>query len=387
MNQKIADLLEGAVASGVVPGVVAMAADADGVIHESAHGVTGPERDVAMQTDSVFRIASMTKAITSTAAMLLVERGLLALDEPMKAVAPELGEARVLEGFAPDGAPRTRAPARDITLRHLLTHTSGYSYDLFNAQVGRFMEHAGLPSITTCSFDSLRAPLVFDPGSAWEYGIGIDWAGRLVEIVSGQKLGAFLAENLFAPLGMRDTAFELREDMKDRLVDAAARDPEGRLSRLEFEFPADGDFQMGGGGLYSTAADYLRFTRMLLGGGQLDGQRVLKPETVALMAENSIGEIEVPKFESDNPAMALPVEMFPGQVKRWGLSFLLNTEDVPGGRGAYSLTWAGVHNTFFWIDPKRSLTAVLMMQLLPANDPQVLSTLVDYELALYAGRG
>ncbi len=186
---------------------------------------------------------------------------------------------------------------------------------------------------------------------------------------------------------MRDTAFELREDMKDRLVDAAARDPEGRLSRLEFEFPADGDFQMGGGGLYSTAADYLRFTRMLLGGGQLDGQRVLKPETVALMAENSIGEIEVPKFESDNPAMALPVEMFPGQVKRWGLSFLLNTEDVPGGRGAYSLTWAGVHNTFFWIDPKRSLTAVLMMQLLPANDPQVLSTLVDYELALYAGRG
>ena len=154
--------------------------------------------------------------------------------------------------------------------------------------------------------------------------------------------------------------------------------------QIDFEFPSDADFHMGGGGLYSTGPDYLRFTRMLLAGGSLDGVQVLAPATVRLMGQNAIGDIEVPPFVSDNPAMALSAEMFPGQIARWGLSFVLNTEDIRGCRAANSLAWAGVHNTFFWIDPTRQLTAVLMMQLLPANDPQVLRTLVGYEQGLYA---
>ena len=386
MNDTIERHLTQAVTSGAVPGIVALAADTNGEIYRGAFGVCGPTDPAPMRLDSVFRIASMTKAITSAAAMQLVEQGRLGLEQPMREIAPEIGEARVLTGFDADGKPHTRAPKCEITLRHLLTHTSGYSYDLFNKSVGSYMEYHQLPSIATCRYASLKAPLVFDPGDRWEYGIGIAWVGRIVEIVSGLTLADYLDQHFFKPLDMPDTAFVLRPDMRSRLVEAAARGADGTLSRIDFEFPADGDFHMGGGGLYSTGPDYLRFTRMILGGGSLDGIRVLAPETVKLMGQNAIGDIAVPPFVSDNPAMALSADIFPGQIARWGLSFVINTEDIPGCRAANSLAWAGVHNTFFWIDPTRQLTAVLMMQLLPANDPQVLGTLIGYEQALYTSR-
>ena len=386
MQSKLDQFLSQAIDGGAAPGVVALAADLDGVIYSGAFGRTAPGADTPMRLDSVFRIASMTKAITAAAAMQLVEQGRLGLEQPMREIAPEIGEARVLLGFDADGTPQTRAPTRDVTLRHLLTHTSGYSYDLFNRNVGRYMEQKGLPSIATCRYDALKAPLVFDPGERWEYGIGIDWVGRIVELVSGQPLEAYLQANLLGPLGMHDTSFVLRPDLQARLVGAAARGPDGALARIEFEFPGDADFHMGGGGLYSTGPDYLRFTRMILAGGALDGTRVLGEDTVRLMGRNAIGDIAVPPFVSDNPAMALSAELFPGQIARWGLSFVINTEDIPGCRAAHSLAWAGVHNTFFWIDPRSRLCAVLMMQLLPANDPQVLRTLVGYEHGLYAAR-
>jgi CubicO group peptidase (beta-lactamase class C family) len=231
---------------------------------------------------------------------------------------------------------------------------------------------------------SLRAPLLFEPGERWEYGIGIDWAGKIVEAVSGRKLERYLQDEFLGPLGMRDTSFLLRDDMERRLVAATQRQPDGALARIDMEFPQDADFHMGGGGLFSTGPDYLRFTRMLLGGGALDGVRVLAPETVKRMGENAIGAVEVPPLASDNPAMAIPYEFWPGQIKRWGLAYMLNTEDVAGGRAAGSCTWSGVHNTFYWVDPTRRRTAVLMMQLLPANDPKVIDTLEKFERAVYA---
>ena len=386
MSSQLDQHLAQAVANGAIPGIVALAADAKGIVYSGAFGQRGPSDTAPMAQDSVFRIASMTKAITSAAAMKLVEEGRIGLDQAMQEIAPEIGQAQVLTGFDSAGIPQTRAPKRAITLRHLLTHTSGYSYDLFNTQVGDYMRYHQLPSITTCKFDALKAPLVFDPSERWEYGIGIDWVGRIVELVSGMKLGAYLDQHFLAPLGMHDTSFVLRPDMRARLVQAAARTPDGVLSPIEFEFAADGDFHMGGGGLYSTGPDYLRFTRMILGGGSLDGRQILQPATVALMGQNAIGDIAVPPFVSDNPALALSADLFPGQIARWGLSFIINTEDIPGARAANSLAWAGVHNTFFWVDPTRQLTAVLLMQLLPANDPQVLSALIGYEQALYATR-
>jgi methyl acetate hydrolase len=386
MKSTINQLLENAVARGVAPGIVALAADADGVFSEGAFGRAGLGDALPLRLDAVFRIASMTKAVTAAAAMQLVEQGRLALDQPMRGIAPEIGEARVLLGFDADGTPRTRAPCREITLRHLLTHTSGYSYDHFNKDVGRYMEHEGLPSITTRRYGSLRAPLLFDPGERWEYGIGLDWVGRIIEIVSGKTLEAYLQDNILRPLSMADTSFTLREDMKSRLVSLVSRGPDGSLSAVESKPRGDADFHSGGGGLYSTGPDYLRFTRMLLGGGALEGVRVLAAGTVALMCRNAVGDIEAGAFKSDDPALARSSEQWPGQIKRWGLSFLLNTEDVPGGRGAGSMTWGGVHNTSFWIDPKRGLTAVLMMQILPSGDPQVVETQERYEQALYAER-
>ncbi len=377
-------ILEEAVASNVAPGVVALAADERGVFYQGARGRTAPDASAPLAIDSVFRIASMTKAITSAAAMKLVEEGKLGLDQPMAEIAPELGQAVILEGFDGNGKPRTRKPRRAITLRHLITHTSGFSYDLFNTDVARYMEHEGLPSIASCLNASLRAPLLFEPGERWEYGIGIDWAGKIVEAVSGRKLERYLQDEFFGPLGMRDTSFVLRDDMARRLVATTQRQPGGAIARIEMEFPQDADFHMGGGGLFSTGPDYLRFTRMLLGGGVLDGARVLAAETVKKMGENAIGAIEVPKMESENPALAVPYEFWPGTIKRWGLAYMLNTEPVAGGRAANSWTWSGVHNTFFWIDPTRRRTAVLLMQILPAMDPQVMATLEKFERAVYA---
>ena len=379
----IDQVLKTPIDAGLIPGVVGLAADDRGIFYEGAFGRRAVDKPEPMTVDSVFRIASMTKAITGTAAMQLVEQGRIGLEQPMGEVLPEIDEVKVLEGFDESGTPRLRDPKGPVTLRHLLTHTSGYGYDIFNADLGRYIEVASLPSIATCRYDSLRVPLLFDPGTAWEYGIGIDLAGRVVEEVTGQTLEAYAQEHIFEPLGMHDTSFLLRDDMAQRLVGTHARGPDGKPVPISFEFPQDADFVMGGGGLFSTARDYLAFARMLLAGGTLDGVQTLKPETVELMASNHIGDLDVPILRSSNPAMALEVEMFPGQVKKWGLSFLINTQDVEGARAAGSLAWAGVHNTFFWIDPTRRVTAVMMMQILPANDPHVLETLVAFEQAVY----
>jgi CubicO group peptidase (beta-lactamase class C family) len=383
MSSAIDRVLTDPVESGKLPGVVGMVADESGIIYQGAFGRRAVNRPEPMTLDSVFRIASMTKAVTATAAMQLIEAGRIGIEQPIGELLPFARDVQVLEGFDDAGKPRLRAPAGPVTVRHLLTHTSGYSYDIFNAQLGRYIETAGLPSIVTCRLDSLKVPLMFDPGARWEYGIGIDLIGRIVETVSGQDLDAYFWQNIFDPLGMTSSSFRPGEAMLSRLVGTHARDAEGKLVPIDFEFPQDAEFRMGGGGLYSTAADYLAFCRMLLAGGTLDGRQVLKPETVKSMGENHIGDMVVPTLRSDNPQLALEVEAFPGIVKKWGLSFLINMGPVPGGRAAGSLAWAGVHNTFFWIDPASRITAVLMMQVLPANDPATLETLIGFEGTVY----
>nr|WP_294517524.1 serine hydrolase domain-containing protein [uncultured Rhodopila sp.] len=383
MNSAIDRVLAEPIESGKLPGVVAMVADESGIVYQGAFGRRAVDRPEAMTLDTVFRIASMTKAITATAAMQLIEAGRIGLDQPIGELLPFTRDVQVLEGFDAGGKPRLRAPSGPVTVRHLLTHTSGYGYDIFNAELGRYVETMGLPSIVTCRHESLTVPLTFDPGTNWEYGIGIDLAGRIVETVSGLDLEDYCRQHIFGPLGMTSTSFRPGEAMQARMVGTHARGPDGNPVPIPFEFPQDAEFLMGGGGLYSTAGDYLAFCRMLLGGGTLDGRQVLRPETVKLMSQNHIGALEVPKVRSDNPQLVLETEMFPGIAKKWGLSFLINADRWPGGRAAGSLCWAGIHNTFFWIDPASRLTAVLMMQLLPANDPSVIETLVGFEAAVY----
>ena len=383
MNPAVDRVLADPVESGKIPGVAALVAGESGIVYQGAFGRRAIDKPEPMTLDSVFRIASMTKAITATAAMQLVESGRIGLDQAIGELLPFTRDVQVLEGFDDTGQPRLRAPAGPVTVRHLLTHTSGYGYDIFNADLARFIETVGLPSIVSCRHDSLKVPLLFDPGTRWEYGIGIDLAGRIVETVSGQDLEAYFRQHILGPLGMTDTGFRPTDAMQQRLAGAHARGADGNPVPLEVESPRDPEFLMGGGGLFSTAVDYMAFCRMLLGGGVLDGRRVLRPETLKLMSENHIGALEVPKVRSDNPQMVLEAEMFPGIVKKWGLSFLINMEPWPGGRAAGSLCWAGVHNTFFWIDPASKIAAVLMMQLLPANDPAAVEALVGFEAAVY----
>jgi len=287
-------VLRAATDRGDVPGVVAMAATRDGTCYEGAFGRRALPDGAAMTAGSVFWIASMTKAITSTAAMQLVEQGKLALDRPIADVLPELAAPQVLEGFDAAGEPKLRAAARPITLRHLITHTAGFCYDIWNPQVARYVERKEIPSIFTCQNAALMLPLAFDPGQRWEYGINIDWIGKAVERVSGRRLGDYFAEHLFGPIGMKDTGFKLTPERRARLVGMHSRGEDGVLAPMEFEMPQKPEFEMGGGGLYGTAADYLAFARVFLTEGRAeDGRQVLRSETVRLMAENAMGELNV----------------------------------------------------------------------------------------------
>ena len=381
---QIDQVLRAAIERGDVPGVVATAATRDGPVYRGAFGRRALPDGAAMTADTVFWIASMTKAITSTAAMQLVEQGRLTLDRPIAEVLPELSSPQVLDGFDAAGEPKLRPARGPITLRQLITHTAGFCYDIWNPDIGRYMEKRGIPGVISCENLALTTPLTFDPGERWDYGINLDWVGKAVERVSGQRLGDYFAEHLFAPIGMTDTGFRLSADHRTRLSAMHARGPEGALATIPFELPQEPEFQMGGGGLYGTAADYLAFTRVFLNDGRAAGGQVLKPETVRLMTQNAIGPLDVRLLKSAIPAFSNDAEFFPGMVKKWGLGFMISTAQVPGGRGAGSLAWAGLGNTYFWIDPAKGVAGVILMQLIPFADAKALAVFDGFEKALYA---
>jgi CubicO group peptidase (beta-lactamase class C family) len=380
----IDQVLRQAVGPNKVAGLVALAATDQGTFYEAAYGKreVGGEADMTM--DSVFWIASMTKPITSTAAMQMVEQGRLSLDAPIGDILPELRSPRVLTGFDRAGKPRYRPAKRPITLRHLLTHTAGFVYSIWNADLGRYYEATGHPTTDTGLKESLNLPLLFDPGERWEYGINIDWAGQAVERVSGQKLGDYFQQHIFQPLGMTSTSFKLTPSQRGRLVKVHARQSDGSLKPIEFEIKQDPEFEAGGGGLYSTAGDYLKFCQMFLHNGQsASGQQVLRPETVAAMGRNQMGDLNVRMLPTHAPNLSADAEFFPGMVKKWSTGFMLNTERAPTGRSPNSLAWAGLANTFFWIDPTRKVTGIILMQMLPFVEPNAIDTFTRFETETY----
>jgi methyl acetate hydrolase len=376
-------LFQDAAKREAIPGVVAVAASDSEIIYKGAFGKRDLGKPDAMTLDSVFWIASMTKAVTTAGAMQLVEAGKLQLDEPIGRLIPELASLRVLDGFDESGAPKLRPAKNQITLRHLMTHTSGFCYDMWNADMSRYYEAANLPRVISCEKRALSAPLASEPGTRWEYSISIDFVGQAIEATSGQRLDAYLRDHIFAPLGMKDTSFKLSDDQRKRLVGMHARQPDGSLVPMPFEMPQEPEFHMGGGGLYSTAHDYIRFVRMILNKGTLDGNRVLKPETVATMAQNQIGELNMTKMHAAIPQVTNDVDLYPDQDKKWGLSFMINTQQTAEGRSAGSLAWAGLANTYYWIDPTRNVSGVILTQLFPFADKKVLELFGGFERAIY----
>ncbi|MGB3866812.1 MAG: serine hydrolase domain-containing protein [Xanthobacteraceae bacterium] len=382
---QIDQALRSASDAGKIPGAVAIAATGRDVIYQGAFGKRDLGRDDAMTLDSVFWIASMTKAITAAGAMQLVEQGKLSLDDPIGKVLPDLAAPQVLEGFDAAGNPKLRPATKTITLRHLLTHTAGFCYDMWNGDMVTYLEKTGTPGIISCQNAALTTPIMTDPGTRWEYGTNIDFVGKAVEAVSGQRLGEYLRDNIFKPLGMGDTAFRIGDSQRKRLVGMHARGEDGSLQPIPFELEQNPEFEMGGGGLYGTAPDYIRFTQMILNKGSGNGHQVLKPETVAMMGQNHIGELSMGKMTSHVAFATYDVDLYPGIVKKWGLSFMINTAPTPEGRSAGSLAWAGLANTYFWIDPARDITGVILMQVLPFADPQCLAAFAAFESGIYAG--
>jgi CubicO group peptidase (beta-lactamase class C family) len=376
-------LFSQAVESKAMPGIVAVAATDKSIVYEGAFGKRELGKDAPMTADSVVWIASMTKAITGTAAMQLVERGKLSLDRPASEVVPSLSSAKVLEGFEASGQPRLRAPKRPITLRHLLTHTAGFAYELWRPEIAQYQSVTNTPGITTCANAALTTPLLFDPGDRWEYGINIDWIGKMVEAVSGQRLERYFQDNIFGPLGIKDTSFKISPAQRARLASVHQRDDKGVLAAIEFGLPDEPEFQMGGGGLYGTARDYLTFTQMILQGGTLNGTQVLQRDTVDLMSQNHIAPLDIPKIKTAAPGLSNDVELFPGMRKGWGLSFLINTQDAPTGRSAGSLAWAGLANTYFWIDRTKRVSGVFLSQVLPFYDDTAIDLFAKFETEVY----
>jgi CubicO group peptidase (beta-lactamase class C family) len=384
VSEGIDAVLRRGVENGAVPGVVAMAATDRGVCYEGAFGVRDLEASGAMSLETVFRIASMTKAVTSVAALQLVEAGKLDLDAPAGEVMPELAAPQVLDGFDAAGEPRLRPARRPITLRHLLTHTAGFGYEVWNPDLARYVEKTGMPSILSGKLAALAMPLAFDPGERWQYGINIDWVGRIVEEVSGERLDAYFRDHIFAPLGMVDSGFAATPGQRAREARIHLRQPDGGLVPAAREEAAPArEFLAGGGGLSATAPDYLAFLSMLLHQGAAGSTRILRPETVAALGENHIGNLPAGIMKSVRPELSNDVDLLPGNDLRWGLAAMINLRPVPGGRSAGSLSWAGLFNTYYWVDPQKRLAGLIMTQILPFADTPATRLYADFERALY----
>ena len=387
LQEAVRAILDRGVSDGDVVGAVAQVVTTDGVLAAAAAGERSADAAAGagpMTLDTVCWIASMTKAITGTAAMQLVERGELALDAPASDVLPSLADVGVLEGFGANGQPQVRPARAPITLRHLLTHTAGFGYEFWTEELLRYQQATGTPSVTTCELAALTAPALFDPGERWWYGTSIDYAGRMVEEVSGQRLSDYFDEYILGPIGMDSTGFRISDDMAARQSAMHARLPDGSLIAIEFGLPPEPEFQMGGGGLYGTVEDYGRFLQMILGRGSLNGARVLSPETVDQMTVNNMGDVRVVALPSAMPDLTNEAEFFPGIDKSWGLTFQINEEPLPTGRPAGGLMWAGMANSFFWIDLANGVAGVYISQQLPFADARSYQLYEDIETAAYS---
>lgn len=376
-NDQMEASLQAAVDAADVPGLVAMAATESSVIYQGAFGVRSIGARATMSADTVFSIASMTKLLTSIAALQLVERGRIKLDEPAARLDPELASPQVLDGFDTRGTPQLRAARKPITLRHLLTHTSGFSYQLWDTNVIRYGKAArSNPALP-------RAPLMFEPEARWAYGGSLDRVGRLVEVISGQNLDRYFRDHILGPLGMNDTSFTLSEAQHARRASLHLRKADGALAPQPLVKRAAPKMFSGGGGIYSTAPDYLTLLQALLNGGGVGGKSILRPQTVALMSTNQIGNLDAGILKTTNPALSGDVDFFPGVRLRWGLGDMINIDSVPDGRRAGSQTWAGLYNTYYWIDPASRIAGVIMMQILPFADRRALNVYRLFERGIY----
>lgn len=384
-NAEIDQVLNSGVQDGTLPGVVVMAVGPDRTYYQAAFGFANAAEATPMRVDTIFKVSSLTKAVTTAALMQLVERGLLSLDQPASSIVPAFKDIQVLDGFD-GGVPVLRPPRREVTVAHLATHTSGLAYDIWSEKARQYRAWVGASTGITGGRDSLESPLMFDPGEAWAYGPGIDWLGEIVQAVTQRRIDDYLEQEIFKPLEMKDTAFHVPLAKRERVSAVHTRRDAESFDVLDFQWskePAN-ERILSGHGLYCTVPDYSRFLQMFLNAGaSAKGRRVLKPETVAAMAQNRIGDVDVGVMETTNKGLSLDAEFFPGMKKKHSAGFQITTEQWPGMRSAGSLSWAGLLNLFYWWDPERRIAVTFASQLLPFQDKRVMSLFSELEQAIY----
>ena len=381
MLREIDEVLENAVQNEDVPFIVGMVANKNEICYSGSSGDATEGTPAGLET--VFRIFSMTKAVGALAAAILMDRGKLALDTPVEKILPDFGKLMVLEGFENDN-PIMRKPKVQATIRHLATHTSGLEYEFWNKNVFEYMSLTGHPTILSGLKKSLFYPMTSDPGTRWGYGISIDWLGQVVEAIDGRSIDKFCKDEIFEPLGMNSTDFELSFNMQSRLADIKARGEDGRFELSELMPPSEPEVYGMGHSLFSTAPDYIRFLRMFLRGGELDGNQILSQDMLATMTSDLMQGLVFEKMCTIVPPTTADVDPFPGTKVTHSFAFLRNEEQILGKRSAGSLTWAGVLNTHYWLDPAKGIAAVIMTQSLPFVEERFMNTYDSYEKAVYA---
>ena len=375
-------VLQEAVASGAVPHVVAIAADRDGVIYQGAVGPRAVGEDAPVTADTMFRIMSMTKMPVTVVALQEMEKGNLDLDAPVADYCPEFDEVQVVTGFDGD-TPQFRPPASQATVKQLLTHTSGLGYWFWNGDLVQWEKLTGIPNVVAGVKASLRAPLVADPGTAFIYGINTDWLGQVIEAVTGKGLDVAVKEGVTGPLGMDHTTFLMNDGERLNSTPVHVKGEDGNWVSIGEILSQEPEYFAGGHGMYGPPSDYVRFERALLRGGELDGTRILRQETVDDAFRNQIGDLDFPaEIPTFDPAASCTVALGPGL--KWGYGLLLNTEDQPGMRRAWSGAWAGLCNTHFWVDRTTGITASIYSNFLPFVTPEAFALCQDFERALYA---
>ncbi len=366
-----------------VAGVVAGVTNKDETLYLNHAGERDISTHIAMTDDSVFAIFSTTKAITTTVALQQYEKGLLDLDAPAKEYIPEIGQLQVLHGFDPQGKPILQAPKIDVTTRMLLLHTAGMGYDFFNPEYQKLTSEHGYPSVITSSKASLKTPLLFEPGTQWEYGSNIDWAGLVTEKVGGKRLGQLMQEQIFNPLEMNDTAFTLTSSMLERRASMHHRQADGSLiADPDFILPQEPEVHMGGHGLYSTVCDYLKFIRLWLNRGEVNGHRLLQESTLELALNNGLADIAMKNLPGSIPTLSNDVNIYPEAEKGWTLGFMVNEQVTDSGRPAGTIGWCGLANLYYWIDIKNNIGGYWATQTLPFVDPTAYNGFLAFEKAV-----
>ena len=376
-------VLERAVADGAVPNVAAIAADRSGIIYEGAAGPRVAGEEAPVSVDSHFRVMSMTKMVATTVALQLVEQRRLDLDAPVAQYRPEFADVEVLDGFDGD-TPRMRAPAAEATVRHLLTHTTGLGYWFFSPELVKWEAATGVPNVLSGSNAIFKAPMLTDPGTRFEYGINLDWLGKVIEATSGMYLDEAIRRGVTDPLGMQETAFVMSDAQRANSVPVYLQGEDGSWAATEIDLVQQPEYWAGGHGLYSTPRDYMKFQRMLLGNGTSpDGVQILDSATVNAAFTNQIGDLDFPEeIETADPSATSKFVAGPGF--KWGYGLLLNTGDIDGARRAGTGAWAGLLNTHFWVDRTAGISGAIYSQFLPFATPPALQMYQEFEAALYA---